>query len=66
MWSGAASRPTKGIDFLGRIDNSLEAVTVAMKNVCEMDAEADDMNDDHRTSSHDPLAASVLSRTRSR
>ena len=43
VWSGASSRPTKDIDLLGRIDNSLEAVTAAMKDVCETDVEADGM-----------------------
>ncbi len=43
VWSGAASRPTKDIDVLGSIDNSLEAVTAAMKDVCETDVEADGM-----------------------
>ncbi|MFH0779098.1 MAG: nucleotidyl transferase AbiEii/AbiGii toxin family protein [Candidatus Eisenbacteria bacterium] len=43
VWSGATSRPTKDIDLLGRIDNSLEVITVAMKDVCEMDVEADGM-----------------------
>ncbi|MCK4410178.1 MAG: nucleotidyl transferase AbiEii/AbiGii toxin family protein, partial [Candidatus Eisenbacteria sp.] len=43
VWSGATSCPTKDIDLLGRIDNNLEAVTAAMKDVCETDVEADGM-----------------------
>jgi len=43
VWSGASSRPTKDIDLLGRIDNSLEAIAVAMKDICETDVEADGM-----------------------
>ena len=43
VWSGASSRPTKDIDLLGRIDNSLEAIAVTMKDVCETDVEVDGM-----------------------
>jgi hypothetical protein len=43
-WSGAASRPTMDIDFLGRIDNSLEAIVVAMKEACGMNVEEDGMS----------------------
>ena len=42
-WSGPGSRPTMDIDLLGRIDNSLEVIVAAMKDVCEMDVEADGM-----------------------
>jgi hypothetical protein len=45
-WSGAASRPTMDIDFLGRIDNSLEVVVVAMKEACGKDVEEDGMSFD--------------------
>ena len=41
VWSGATSRPTKDIDLLGRIDNSLEYTARAMIDVCAMDVEAD-------------------------
>jgi len=43
-WSEAASRPTMDIDFLGRIDNSLEAIVVAMKEACRMNVEEDGMS----------------------
>ncbi len=43
VWGGAASRPTRDIDLLGRIDNSLEYVTASMKEVCAVDVEADGM-----------------------
>jgi hypothetical protein len=43
VWSGPGSRPTMDIDLLGRIDNSLEVIAAAMKDVCEMDVEADGM-----------------------
>jgi len=41
VWSGSGSRPTMDIDLLGRIDNSLEVIVAAMKEVCEMDVDAD-------------------------
>lgn len=43
-WSGLRSRPTMDIDLLGRIDNSLEVIVAAMKDVCGMDVEVDGMS----------------------
>ena len=43
-WSGAPSRPTMDIDLLVTIDNSLETVVVAMKNVCRKRVAADGMS----------------------
>ncbi|MBD3349724.1 MAG: nucleotidyl transferase AbiEii/AbiGii toxin family protein [Candidatus Eisenbacteria bacterium] len=43
VWGGAASRPTKDIDLLGRIDNNLEYVAQAMSDVCEVDVQEDGM-----------------------
>jgi hypothetical protein len=43
-WKGTASRPTMDIDFLGRIDNRLEVIVAAMKDVCGMNVEADGMS----------------------
>jgi predicted nucleotidyltransferase component of viral defense system len=40
-WCGPASRPTMDIDVLGKIDNRLEVITAAIKDVCLMDVEAD-------------------------
>lgn len=45
-WSGPTSRPTMDIDFLGRIDNDLEVIVAAMKDVCTTDVEADGMSFD--------------------
>ncbi len=42
-WIGPGSRPTMDIDFLGKIDNSLELIIAAMKDVCKMDIEGDGM-----------------------
>jgi hypothetical protein len=33
-WCGPASRPTMDIDLLGKLDNSLEVITTAIKDVC--------------------------------
>ena len=40
-WYGLASRPTMDIDLLGKIDNSLEVITTAIKDACLVDVEAD-------------------------
>jgi predicted nucleotidyltransferase component of viral defense system len=40
-WYGTASRPTMDIDLLGKIDNSLEVITAAIKDACLVDVEAD-------------------------
>ncbi|MBW1863601.1 MAG: nucleotidyl transferase AbiEii/AbiGii toxin family protein [Deltaproteobacteria bacterium] len=42
-WTGPGSRPTMDIDLLGKIDNSLEVVVAAMKDVCDMEVEPDGM-----------------------
>jgi len=40
-WHGPASRPTMDIDLLGKIDNSLEVITAAIKDACLLEAEPD-------------------------
>lgn len=40
-WGGSGSRPTMDIDLLGKIDNNIDVILVAMKTACEMDVEAD-------------------------
>lgn len=44
VWIGPGSRSTMDIDLLGRIDNSPEVIVAVMKDVCEMDVEADGMS----------------------
>jgi len=44
VWSGQASRPTKDIDLLGRIENSLEVIVNAMKEACGVNVEEDGMS----------------------
>jgi hypothetical protein len=41
VWGAPASRPTKDIDFLGRMKNSVEAVTSVIRAVCNQAVEAD-------------------------
>ena len=48
-WSGPGSRPTMDIDLLGIIENSLEAIASAMKDVCRMVVEVDGMSYDTET-----------------
>jgi hypothetical protein len=43
-WVGPGTRPTMDIDLLGKIDNSLEVIEAAMKNVCKMKVVADGMD----------------------
>ena len=40
-WHGPAFRPTMDIDLLGKIENSLEVITAAIKDACLVDVEAD-------------------------
>jgi hypothetical protein len=40
-WGGPSSRPTKDIDFLARMDNAVEAVVEAMKQICGQVVEPD-------------------------
>jgi len=49
VWSGEASRPTKDIDLLGRIDNSPDVIAAVMKDACRVDVEADGMHFDSKT-----------------
>jgi len=42
-WQGAASRPTRDIDFLARMDNAVEAIVPVFREVCELDVEPDGM-----------------------
>ena len=42
-WEAPVSRPTKDIDLLGRIDNSIESITAAMKAACMQKVEPDGM-----------------------
>jgi predicted nucleotidyltransferase component of viral defense system len=48
-WSGAPSRPTMDIDFLARIDNSLETVVAAVRDVCRRRVAADGVSFDAET-----------------
>jgi hypothetical protein len=43
-WYGTASRPTMDIDLLGKIDNSLEVITAAIKDACLVDVDADGLS----------------------
>lgn len=40
-WGGLSSRPTKDIDLLARMDNTVEAVETVMREVCGQEVEAD-------------------------
>jgi predicted nucleotidyltransferase component of viral defense system len=49
VWNAPVSRSTRDIDFLGRIDNSTEAIAAAMKVACEKKVKADGMTFDSKT-----------------
>jgi hypothetical protein len=40
-WGGPASRPTKDIDFLARMDNAVESVVAVIRDVCALIVEPD-------------------------
>jgi hypothetical protein len=42
-WGGAASRPTRDIDLLGRVENTVEAVVPIVRAVCAAAVEPDGM-----------------------
>lgn len=42
-WGGAASRPTRDIDFLARMDNSVDAVVSVFREICRVEVEPDGM-----------------------
>lgn len=42
-WEAPVSRPTKDIDLLGKIDNSIDVITAAMKEACMQKVEPDGM-----------------------
>ena len=46
VWSGPGSRPTKDIDLLGTIENSVEVIAGAMEEACEVDVEPDGLSFD--------------------
>ena len=43
VWDAPLARATKDVDFLGRLDNSLESMTHAVREMCETDVEPDGM-----------------------
>jgi hypothetical protein len=55
-WRAPVSRPTMDIDFLGRIDNSLDVIVAAMKDTCETDVEVDGIFFDAETVTADRIA----------
>jgi predicted nucleotidyltransferase component of viral defense system len=48
-WCGPAARPTMDIDFLGEIDNQIDIITTAMKDVCLTDVAPDGIYFDGET-----------------
>lgn len=46
-WNIQATRTTKDIDFLGKLENSVEAMTSIMRDTCNQTVEPDGMSFDH-------------------
>jgi predicted nucleotidyltransferase component of viral defense system len=46
VWGGPSSRPTKDIDFLAHMPNSVEDVVVVMREVCRQEVEPDGLDFD--------------------
>ena len=40
-WGGPTSRPTKDIDLLARMDNTVEAVVAVIREICGQSVEPD-------------------------
>jgi hypothetical protein len=49
VWDAPIARATKDLDFLGRLDNSLENVERVVREVCAADVEPDGMEFDAAT-----------------
>jgi len=49
VWIGLLSRPTKDIDLLGKMNNSIEVMTTVMKDVSEQKVEPDGLSFDADT-----------------
>jgi len=47
IWQAPITRPTKDIDFLGRMDNDIKAVVLAIKEICIQEVEPDGIIFDH-------------------
>lgn len=48
-WGGAATRPTRDIDFLGRLENSVDVIVPIFREVCGQDVPPDGMVYDPKT-----------------
>jgi hypothetical protein len=46
VWNGSASRPTMDIDFLGRMDNELDVIALASRDICRISIVPDGMTFD--------------------
>jgi predicted nucleotidyltransferase component of viral defense system len=49
VWKAPVSRPTRDMDFLGRIDNDLGAIAGAVRDVCSTEVEPDGLEFDPET-----------------
>jgi predicted nucleotidyltransferase component of viral defense system len=49
VWKAPVSRPTRDMDFLGRIDNDLRAIAGAVRDVCSTEVEPDGLEFDPET-----------------
>lgn len=54
-WGGPASRPTKDIDLLARMENSVEAVTTVVKEVCNLKVKPDGLTFDLESIAGEPI-----------
>ncbi|MFH1221423.1 MAG: nucleotidyl transferase AbiEii/AbiGii toxin family protein [Candidatus Eisenbacteria bacterium] len=46
VWKAPVSRPTRDMDFLGRLDNSIESVAAVVREICSTDVEPDGLTFD--------------------
>jgi len=61
-WNVQASRTTKDIDFLGKLENNVETMTAVMKDACNQSVETDGMNFDPFSVNCNPIIEDAIYR----
>jgi predicted nucleotidyltransferase component of viral defense system len=56
VWEAPLSRPTMDIDFLGHIDNNIEAIIAVTKDICSQKVEPDGITFDLTSIRGEPIA----------
>ncbi len=59
-WNIQATRTTKDIDLLGRLENSVEAIIAVMRDTCNQTVEPDGMSFDPDSVTCNPIIEDVI------